>query len=165
MAVIINGKDLTVEEIIRVCRGMEKVDDTKKYSMKVANMEKVSSKDKAQLQNVMAYQIDFSNKGGLVMPIILEFTFEDGTKLTDKSSAQIWRKNEQKVSKTYYFDKKLKSVQLDPMRETADIDTSNNFWGEIPEPASKFEVFKQKNGEAARGAAQGKVNPMQAAGK
>ena len=63
------------------------------------------------------------------------------------------------------LDKKLKSIQLDPMRETADIDTSNNFWGEIPEPASKFEVFKQKNGETVRGAAQGKVNPMQAAGK
>ena len=149
----------------RYNRGMEKVDDTKKYSMKVDNMEKVPSKDKSQLQNVLAYQIDFSNKGGLVMPIILEFTFEDGTKLTDKSSAQIWRKNEQKVSKTYYFDKKLKSIQLDPMRETADIDTSNNFWGEIPAPASKFEVFKQKNEAAARGAAQGQVNPMQAAGK
>ncbi len=47
------------------------------------------------------------------MPIILEFTFEDGTKLKDKSSAQIWRQNEQKVSKTFYFDKKLKSIQLD----------------------------------------------------
>lgn len=149
----------------RYNRGIEKVDDTKKYSMKVDNMDKVPSKDKAQLQNVMAYQIDFSNKGGLVMPIILEFTFEDGTTLTDKSSAQIWRKNEQKVSKTYYFDKKLKSIQLDPMRETADIDTSNNFWGEVPAPASKFEVFKQKNEATARGAAQGQVNPMQAAGK
>ena len=159
-------KDKSTQDFYwRYNRGMEKVDDTKKYSMKIDNMEKASSKDKAQLQNVIAYQIDFSNKGGLVMPIILEFTFEDGTKLTDKSSAQIWRKNEQKVSKTYYFDKKLKSIQLDPMRETADIDTSNNFWGEIPEPASKFEVFKQKNGEAVRGAAQGKVNPMQAAGK
>ena len=112
-----------------------------------------------------AYQIDFVNKGGLVMPIILEFTFEDGTKLNDKSSAQIWRKNEQKVSKTYYFDKKLKSVQLDPMLETADIDTSNNFWGEIAESTSKFQVFKQKHGAAARGAANGKINPMQAAGK
>lgn len=99
------------------------------------------------------------------MPIILEFTFEDGSKLTDKSSAQIWRKNEQKVSKTYYFDKKLKSIQLDPMQETADIDTSNNFWGEIPAATSKFEVFKQKNANAARGASQGKVNPMQVSGK
>ena len=149
----------------RYNRGLEKVDQNKKYTLKVDNLEKIPNNEKVKLKDIYAYQIDFSNKGGLVMPIILEFTFEDGTKLTDKSSAQIWRKNEQKVSKTYYFDKKLKSVQLDPMRETADIDTSNNFWGEIPEPASKFEVFKQKNGEVARGAAQGKVNPMQAAGK
>ncbi len=149
----------------RYNRGMEKVDQNKKYTLKVDNLEKIPNNEKAKLKNIYAYQIDFSNKGGLVMPIILEFTFEDGSKLNDKSSAQIWRKNEQKVSKTYYFDKKLKSIQLDPMRETADIDTSNNFWGEIPEPASKFEVFKQKNGEAVRGAAQGKVNPMQAAGK
>lgn len=96
------------------------------------------------------------------MPIILEFTFEDGTKLNDKIPAQIWRKDENKVSKTYYFDKKLKSIQLDPMRETADIDTSNNFWGEIAEPVSKFNVFKQKQEGSARGAAKGMVNPMQA---
>ena len=149
----------------RYNRGLEKVDQTKKYTLKVDNMEKVPASEKSKLQNVYAYQIDFSNKGGLVMPIILEFTFEDGTKLNDKSSAQIWRKNEQKVSKTYYFDKKLKSIQLDPMRETADIDTSNNFWGEVPAPSSKFEVYKMKQQNAARGAAQGKVNPMQAAGK
>ena len=149
----------------RYNRGLEKVDQNKKYTLKVDNLEKIPNNEKAKLKDIYAYQIDFSNKGGLVMPIILEFTFEDGSKLNDKSSAQIWRKNEQKISKTYYFDKKLKSIQLDPMRETADIDTSNNFWGEIPAPASKFEVFKQKTGETVRGAAQGKVNPMQAAGK
>ena len=99
------------------------------------------------------------------MPIILEFTFEDGTKLNDKIPAQIWRKNEKMVSKTYYFDKKLVAVQLDPMKETADIDTTNNYWGEIPAPTSKFQVFKQKEAEASRGAAKGTINPMQAAGK
>lgn len=149
----------------RYNRGQEKVDAKKEYTMKMDNFEKVPQKEKSKLENIYAYQIDFSNKGGLVMPIILEFTFEDGTKLSDQSSAQIWRKNEQKVSKTYYFDKKLKSVQLDPMKETADIDTSNNFWGEIPEPSSRFQVFKQKQESAARGAANGKINPMQAAGK
>ena len=51
------------------------------------------------------------------------------------------------------------------MLETADIDISNNFWGEIAEPTSKFQVFKQKQGSGVRGAASGKVNPMQAAGK
>ena len=146
-------------------RGLEKVDANKKYTQKVDNQERVPEKDKATLQNITAYQIDFSNKGGLVMPIILEFTFEDGSKLNDKKSAQIWRKDEQKVSLTYYFDKKLKSIQLDPMKETADIDTSNNFWGEIPAPTSKFQVFKQKQEGSARGSAQGRVNPMQAAGK
>lgn len=149
----------------RYNRGQEKVDQNKEYKMKMDDFEKVPQKEKSKLENTYAYQIDFVNKGGLVMPIILEFTFEDGTKLNDKSSAQIWRKNEQKVSKTYYFDKKLKSVQLDPMLETADIDTSNNFWGEIAESTSKFQVFKQKHGAAARGAANGKINPMQAAGK
>lgn len=149
----------------RYNRGLEKVDTNKKYTQKNDNQERVPEKDKAKLQNITAYQIDFSNKGGLVMPIILEFTFEDGSKLSDKKSAQIWRKDEQKVSLTYYFDKKLKSIQLDPMKETADIDTSNNFWGEIPAPTSKFQVFKQKQESSARGAAQGRVNPMQAAGK
>ena len=149
----------------RYNRGKEKVDSNKEYKMKVDNFEKVPQNEKSKLENIYAYQIDFVNKGGLVMPIILEFTFEDGSKLNDKSSAQIWRKDEQKVSKTYYFDKKLKSVQLDPMRETADIDTSNNYWGAIAEPTSKFQVFKQKQDGAVRGGASGKVNPMQAAGK
>ncbi|SDG45531.1 M1 family metallopeptidase [Epilithonimonas hungarica] len=150
----------------RYDRGQEKVDTSKEYSMTTANLEKVSSKDVTKDGNVTAYQIDFSNKGGLVMPIILEFTFEDGSKLNDKINVQIWRHNEQKASKTYYFDKKLKSVQLDPMRETADIDTSNNLWtATSTETQSKFQVFKQKQKNAARGASTGKINPMQAAGK
>lgn len=149
----------------RYSRGMEQVDTTKKHTVKIENFEKIPATDKAKLKNIRAYQLDFSNKGGMVMPIILEFTFEDGSKLHDKIAAQIWRKNENQVSKTYYFDKKLTSVQLDPMRETADIDTSNNFWGEIPEPATKFEVFKQKMQNGVRGASPGLLNPMQAAGK
>lgn len=146
-------------------RGMEKVDTEKTYNIEENYFANADAKEQAKLKNMYAYQIDFSNKGGLVMPIILEFTFEDGSKLEDKSSAQIWRHNEDKVSKTYYFAKKLKSIQLDPMRETADIDTSNNFWGEIPAPNSKFEVFKSNMAKARRGASAGKINPMQAAGK
>jgi len=151
----------------RYDRGQEKVDTSKEYNLTTGNLEKLDAKDIKKENNVTAYQIDFSNKGGLVMPIILEFTFEDGSKATDKISVQIWRHNEQKASKTYYFDKKLKSVQVDPMRETADIDTSNNFWAasSSSETPSKFQVFKQKQKDAARGASNGKVNPMQAAGK
>ena len=101
------------------------------------------------------------------MPIILEFTFEDGSKLKDKINVQIWRQNEQKVSKAYYFDKKVKSIQLDPMRETADIDTSNNLWtaNSAAEAPSKFQIFKQSQKGAVRGGASGKMNPMQAGKK
>lgn len=158
-------KDTSTQDFYwRYDRGLENVDTTKEYTIKGEPAENLTEKERANLKNLTGYQIDFSNKGGLVMPLILEFTFEDGSKLNDKISAQIWRKNEKTVSKTYFFDKKLKSIQLDPMKETADIDTSNNFWGTFSEP-TKFQVFKDKQQQRARGAAAGMVNPMQAAGK
>lgn len=161
-------KDKSLQDFYyRYNRGMEKVDTEKEISLKTEASEPMDRKEQERLKNFTAYQIDFVNKGGLVMPIILEFTFEDGTKLTDRSAAQIWRLNEKKVSKTFYFDKKLKSVQLDPMRETADIDTENNFWSTdstSPE-VSKFQVFKQRQEGSIRGGASGRQNPMQAAEK
>ena len=158
-------KDTSTQDFYwRYDRGLENVDTTKEYTIKGEPAENLTEKERANFKNLTGYQIDFSNKGGLVMPIILEFTFEDGSKLNDKISAQIWRKNEKSVSKTYFFDKKLKSIQLDPMKETADIDTSNNFWGTFSEP-TKFQVFKDRQQQRARGAAAGMVNPMQAAGK
>lgn len=161
-------KDKSLQDFYyRYDRGQEKIDNSKTYTLKKDENAALDSKDKDKFKNITAYQIDFVNKGGLVMPIILEFTFEDGSKLKDKSSAQIWRHNEKKASKTFYFDKKLKSVQLDPLRETADIDTSNNFWSndQASSETSKFQVFKQKQDGAVRGGGTGKVNPMQAAGK
>ena len=158
-------KDTSTQDFYwRYDRGLENVDTTKEYTIKGEAAENLNEKEREKFKNLIGYQIDFSNKGGLVMPIILEFTFEDGSKLNDKISAQIWRKNEKSVSKTYFFDKKLKSIQLDPMKETADIDTSNNFWGTFSEP-TKFQVFKDRQQQRARGAAAGMVNPMQAAGK
>ena len=158
-------KDTSTQDFYwRYDRGLENVDTTKEYTIKGEAAENLNEKEREKFKNLIGYQIDFSNKGGLVMPLILEFTFEDGSKLNDKISAQIWRKNEKSVSKTYFFDKKLKSIQLDPMKETADIDTSNNFWGTFSEP-TKFQVFKDRQQRRARGAAAGMVNPMQAAGK
>jgi len=93
------------------------------------------------------------------MPIIIEWTFKDGTKEIDRIPVQIWRKNENKVIKTFVKDKEVASIKLDPMRETADIDEKNNTWNVTAEP-SKFQVFKNKNG-AARGASSNSGNPMQ----
>jgi hypothetical protein len=108
------------------------------------------------------YELTFSNKGGLVMPIIVEWTFKDGTKEIDRIPAQIWRKNENKVTKTFMKDKEVASIQLDPLRETADINTSNNSWPAFSEP-SKFQLFKNGGGRGPRGGGFGGSggNPMQ----
>lgn len=74
------------------------------------------------------YELTLSNKGGLVMPLIIEWTYTDGTKETDHIPAQIWRLNEERVSKVFMKDKEVASIQLDPKRETADINESNNSW-------------------------------------
>jgi Peptidase family M1 domain len=104
------------------------------------------------------YELTFSNKGGLVMPIIIEWTFKDGTKEVDRVSVQVWRKNENKVVKTFMKDKEVASIKIDPMRETADINESNNTWPAVETP-SKFQLFKGSGGRA-RGASFG-GNPMQ----
>ena len=106
------------------------------------------------------YELTFSNKGGLVMPIIIEWTFKDGTKQTDRIPVQVWRKNENRVVKTFMKDKEVASVKLDPLRETADIDEKNNVWNVSAEP-SKYQLFKARTGGSARGGGTGTGNPMQ----
>jgi len=105
------------------------------------------------------YEITFSNKGGLVMPIIIEWTFKDGSKQIDRIPVQVWRKNENKVIKTFMKDKEVVSIQLDPLKETADINTDNNAWPAVSTP-SKFQLFKNRGGAGPRGAGGG-GNPMQ----
>jgi hypothetical protein len=95
------------------------------------------------------------------MPIILEWTYKDGTKEYEKIPAQIWRKNEKAVTKVFVKDKEVASVKLDPMRETADIDETNNTWPkEIVQ--TKFQVFKTTQQGGGRNQAQPN-NPMQKA--
>ena len=90
------------------------------------------------------YELEFSNIGGLVMPIILDFTFSDNTNKIIKIPAEIWKKNSSKITKVFAFDKEVNLIELDPFMETADTDRSNNFWPPKMEP-SKFELYKYKN--------------------
>ncbi|MBC8111807.1 MAG: M1 family metallopeptidase, partial [Verrucomicrobia bacterium] len=103
------------------------------------------------------YQLDFSNKGGLIMPVILEFEFEDGSKEKKNIPAEVWRMNNNKISKVFAFDKVVKGITLDPNLETADIETDNNFYPRKVSP-NRFELFKSNRG--VRGQSQGE-NPMQ----
>jgi len=144
----------------RYDRGMEPV-DTNSYSLNVpSGVDELDPSQKEKYANKYFYELSFGNKGGLIMPIIVEWTFKDGTKEVDRIPAQVWRLNEQKVKKFFMKDKEVASIKLDPMRETADINESNNTWGTMPEP-SKFSLFKQKQ-DAIRGQSQG-IIPMQKA--
>jgi hypothetical protein len=118
--------------------------DTSKFAMHVLQYDQpLDDSTRSRLADKNIYQLQVSNKGGMPMPIIIEWTYKDGTKEIDRIPAQIWRLNENKITKVFVKDKEVASIKLDPMRETADIDETNNSWPRISEP-TKFEIYKAK---------------------
>jgi len=99
------------------------------------------------------YEIEFEKLGGLVMPVIYELQYEDGTSEVIRIPAEIWRKGEKKITKVHASDKKIIRIVLDPFLETADIDTENNYFPK-EEQFSKFEIFKRSTQRSQK-------NPMQ----
>ena len=90
------------------------------------------------------YELQFSNLGGLVMPVILEFEYIDGTKEVVRIPAELWKSNNDQVSKVFVFDNELVRITLDPFLETADVDRNNNYWPARVEP-TRFQLFKDRN--------------------
>jgi peptidase M1-like protein len=90
------------------------------------------------------YEITFKNNGGLVMPVIIEWTYKDGTKEVERLPAEIWRYNESQVTKVFAKDKEVINITLDPNLETADVKIENNYFPKR-EIKSKFEKFKDNN--------------------
>jgi hypothetical protein len=104
----------------------------------------LSESDKKLLEaGYQFYQIDFENKGGLVMPIILLFTFTDGTTELVRIPAEVWRYNNYSISKVFIFKKEVASVAMDPYLETADCEVENNNWPRKAIP-SRFDAFQEK---------------------
>ncbi|GAB5552022.1 MAG: M1 family metallopeptidase [Saprospiraceae bacterium] len=120
--------------------------------------ETVDAKEKKEKYgDLNYYELKFVNKGGLPMPLILEWTFEDGTKEVDRIPVEVWRKNENEITKVFVKNKVVKEVILDPFKETADIDESNNAWP-VKEVPTRFQVFKAHKQQEL-------LNPMQKAKK
>jgi aminopeptidase N len=88
------------------------------------------------------YEITYNKPGGLVMPIIVQFSYTDGTTERKVYPAQIWRLNDQEITKVFSSDKEVSKITIDPNLETSDVDTSNNSWPK--EQNNKFEKFKNK---------------------
>jgi hypothetical protein len=96
-----------------------------------------------KLEGKNIYEITFSNKGGLVMPVIIQWVYKDGTNEIEKIPAEIWRTNENKVTKVFVKDKEVTNILLDPKAETTDVNTTDNVFPKVQQP-SKFDDFKKK---------------------
>jgi hypothetical protein len=146
----VNEKDTTIDDFYAK-RNIYAVDalDKKEYETFLA---KIDAKDLELLNsNKHFYEVSFSNIGGLVMPLIMEFTFSDDSKQVIRIPAEIWRKSEEQVSKVFILDKEVISFRLDPFLETADTDLDNNSWPKKVLP-SRYQLFKQQETQG---------NPMQ----
>jgi hypothetical protein len=105
-------------------------------------MDNFTPEERAMMKNPkFFYQITIDKPGGLVMPIILEYTYADGTKEMVTHPAEIWRLNDKQVTLSKGTTKEIVKVVIDPNLETADIDVTNNSW---PQEAAvdKFEEMK-----------------------
>ena len=116
--------------------------DKKKYE----ELLKTLAKDKVRPEILKTkrnfYLIEFSNVGGLVMPIILKIDYSDGSTEELRIPAEIWRVDNAKAAKLIMTEKEIKALQIDPHEEIGDADVENNFW---PRRAikSRFQLFKE----------------------
>ena len=145
-----NNQEKSVKETVmeRNPELRDKYNDRDKYrvteqqkKMNTFYLESLDDKEKAILDKAYNYyEMEFENEGGLVMPIILELKYTDGTSEIHHIPAEIWRYNASKVSKVFVSEKELQEVILDPYLETADTDRDNNYFPARNEP-SRFEMY------------------------
>lgn len=103
------------------------------------------------------YGVTFENQGGLIMPLVLRFTLEDGTEEVKRIPAEVWLKNEDEFTKWFNFTQPVVQITLDPFLEMADTDRSDNYWPAMQEP-NKFDVYSR--GATSRWQRNGRSNPM-----
>ena len=121
---------------------LEKMDSI--YDFKQMIKDEFSTQDNKLLKKgKYFYQIEFEKPGGLVMPVIVEFNYKDGSKKIIKYPVQIWRKNENSFKKFIVSEKEIVKVKIDPYEQTADVNLKNNSWPR-EEEKSDFDIFKSK---------------------
>jgi hypothetical protein len=134
------NSDSTMRDAYNNNKGQISAAEQQEYERYVNSL----SEEERQLlaSGLQAYQLSFENIGGLIMPIILEFEFTDGTTEIVRLPAEVWLRSEATFTKVFWFKKQVKSVVLDPCLETADTERNNNYWPQHQEP-SRFNLYKQ----------------------
>ena len=88
------------------------------------------------------YEVTFNKPGGIPMPLIVEYTYADGSSETITYPPEIWRKNDAEFKRVVTSEQEIVGIVVDPKRETADIDITNNSWPRTEAP-SEFNQFKE----------------------
>lgn len=96
-----------------------------------------------KLEGKNIYEVTLKNKGGLVMPVIIEWTFKDGSKEIEKIPVEVWRTNEREVKKVFVKEKEVVNVVIDPNQDTAEAELLDNVFPKKP-VESKFDQLKKK---------------------
>ena len=97
-----------------------------------------------KLEGKNIYQIKFKNVGGLVTPLVIEWTYKDGSKEIERIPAEVWRVNENEITKVFIKDKEVVNILLDPNFELADVEMNNNVFPK-KSAESRFDQFKRNN--------------------
>ena len=146
----VNERDPNIDDFYAK-RNIYEVDrlDREEYDAFQKNL--TPSQKKLLESNKHFYELSFTNKGGLVTPLIIQATFVDGTTEVIRIPAEIWRMDQETITKVFIFDKEVKSFLLDPFLEMADCDVDNNSFPPQSTP-TRYQLFQQK---------QSSENPMQ----
>lgn len=97
----------------------------------------------ASLSGKNIYVLTFKNRGGLVMPIIIQWTYADGTTEREVLPAEVWRHNEAEYKHSFLKAKEVVNIVVDPNQEIADVDMNNNVFPKV-EGEDAFEKFKNR---------------------
>ena len=97
-----------------------------------------------KLEGKNMYEVTLKNSGGLVSPVLIEWTYKDGSKEMERIPAEVWRNNENEVKKVFVKDKEVTSLVIDPRLETADVNVNDNVFPKKP-VVTKFEEIKKGN--------------------
>src|SRR5690606_27471991 len=97
-----------------------------------------------ELKDKNIYEVTISNKGGLVMPVIIEWRYKDGTSELEKLPAESWRLNEKRITTVFIKDKEVTQMMIDPNKETADINIEDNTFPK-PKPPTRFDHFRRNS--------------------
>ena len=122
-----------------------KIPSENSKSLKEFMMDNMTADERAKVKEPKYfYEVTYNKPGGLPMPLIVQYTYADGTTENITYPPEIWRRNDKEISVVISSQKELTGVVIDPNSETADIDTSNNTWPRENQK-SDFEQMKDKS--------------------